>query len=113
MKNVVLSTRNIDDLISDIANEVIRKLRLVEVSNKEPEPTEQFLTVEQAASLLNLTVPTIYSKVSKGELPNMKRGKRLYFSKKELLEYLKKGKRKTHEEIALEAEKYFNKQKKG
>lgn len=79
------------------------------------EPTdqpEQLLTIQEAAQFLNLTVPTIYSKVSKGELPVMKQGKRLYFSRTELLDYLKEGRRKTNAEIEAEAEAYLSNNKK-
>ena len=75
------------------------------------EKLEQLLTVQQAAQFLNLTVPTIYSKVSKRELPCMKRGKRLYFSSTELMEYLKEGRKKSKSEIEHEADKYFNNKK--
>src|SRR5690606_33856922 len=74
------------------------------------EPTEQpekLLTVQEAAQFLNLTVPTIYSKVSKGELPVMKRSKRLYFSSTELMEYLKEGRKKSNAEIEQEAKAYL------
>jgi len=37
----------------------------------------------------------------------MKRGKRLYFSRTELLEYLKAGRKKTNAEIEGEAETYL------
>ena len=81
---------------------------------KAGEPTnhpEKLLTVQEAAQFLNLTVPTIYSKVSKGELPVMKRSKRLYFSSTELMDYLKEGRKKSNEEIEAEAEQYFNNKK--
>jgi excisionase family DNA binding protein len=71
------------------------------------EPTEKLLTVKQAAEFLKLSVPTMYSKVSRGELPVMKRGKRLYFSEKELMEYLKAGRKKSNAEIEAEAETYL------
>ena len=78
------------------------------------EHPEQLLTVQEAARFLNLTVPTIYSKVSKGELPVMKRGKRLYFSSTELMEYLKEGRKKSNAEIEAEAEAYLlNSKRKG
>jgi excisionase family DNA binding protein len=64
---------------------------------------EEFLTIQQAAVLLNLAVPTLYSKVCKGELPVMKRNKRLYFLKKELIEFIKTGRKKTTSEIESEA----------
>src|SRR5680860_796199 len=78
---------------------------------KKVEPTEQpeqLLTVQEAAQFLNLTVPTIYSKVSKGELPVMKRSKRLYFSRNELMEYVKVGRKKSNAEIEQEAEAYLS-----
>ena len=80
------------------------------------EPTnhsEQLLTIQQAGELLNLTVPTMYSKVSKGELPVMKRGKRLYFSRAELMDYIKEGRKKSNAEIEAEAEAYLSNKKKG
>jgi excisionase family DNA binding protein len=80
------------------------------------EPTdqpEQLLTIQEAAEFLSLTVPTMYSKVSKGELPVMKRSKRLYFSRTELLEYLKDGRKKSNAEIEQEANSYLLNNKKG
>ena len=76
------------------------------------EPTdqpEQLLTIQEAAEFLSLTVPTMYSKVSKGELPVMKRSKRLYFSRTELLEYLKDGRKKSNAEIEAEDKAYLKK----
>lgn len=80
------------------------------------EPTErpeQLLTVQEAAQFLNLKVPSIYSKVSKGELPVMKRSKRLYFSNTELMEYIKKGRKKSNAEIEQKVEAYLINNRKG
>jgi len=80
------------------------------------EPTEQpeqLLTIKEAAEFLSLTVPTMYSKVSKREIPCMKRSKRLYFSNSELLEYLKGGRKKTSSEIQQEVDLYLSNNKKG
>jgi len=52
---------------------------------------EEFLAVEQAAEFLKLSVPTLYSKVSRGEIPVNKPGKRLYFKKAELLKWINEG----------------------
>ncbi len=77
------------------------------------EQPEQLLTIQEAAEFLSLTVPTLYSKVSKGELPVMKRSKRLYFSRTELMNYLKDGRKKSFAEIDREAETYLLNKKKG
>ncbi len=82
------------------------------ISTKENQTTikkeDELFGVTDAAEFLNLTVPTIYSKVSRGELPVMKRSKKLYFSKFDLMNYLKKGRRKTNHEMQEEANNHFN-----
>lgn len=69
--------------------------------------TDKLLTVEQAANFLNLAVPTIYSKVQRKELPVCRRGKRLYFSEKELTEWVKEGRQRTSNEITEEAKSFL------
>lgn len=100
--------------VTMLTKEVSELKRLLIEKQEQPttEQPEQLLTVQEAAQFLNLTVPTIYSKVSKGELPVMKRSKRLYFSRTELLDYLKEGRRKTNAEIEAEAEAYLSNNKK-
>ena len=77
------------------------------------EKPEQLLNIQEAAQFLNLSVPTIYSKVSKNELPVMKRSKRLYFSSTELMAYIKDGRKKSNAEIEQEAAAYLSNTKKG
>jgi len=96
---------SIENLILDLKHKPTK----VEPTNQ----TEQLLTIQEAADFLSLTVPTMYSKVSKGELPVMKRGKRLYFSRTELMEYIKEGRKKSNAEIEQEAKAYLLNTKKG
>ena len=104
-KAVTMLTKEVSEL---------KRLLIEKQESKTPTETpEQLLTVQEAAQFLNLTVPTIYSKVSKGELPVMKRSKRLYFSSTELMEYLKEGRKKSNAEIEQEAEAYLSNNKKG
>jgi excisionase family DNA binding protein len=74
--------------------------------------TDELLTVQDTAKFLSLSVPTVYTLISKGELPVMKRSKRCYFSKVELINYLKQGRKRTLAETDSEAEQYC-KTKKG
>jgi excisionase family DNA binding protein len=60
---------------------------------------EELLTIEGAAELLKLSVATIYTKVCKNEIPVNKQGKRLYFYRAELLDWIKSGRIKTNAEI--------------
>lgn len=75
---------------------------------EQPE-TDELLTVQQAAELLNLSVPTLYGYTQRAEIPVCKRGKRLYFSKQSLFEWIKDGRKKTLAETASEAENYLKK----
>lgn len=55
---------------------------------------ERFLNIKDASRFLGVTVQTMCGKVSKGEVPVIKRGKRLYFSDVELKNYLKEREKK-------------------
>lgn len=83
---------------------------------KQPtKPTEQKLTVEETAEFLGITVPTVYSKKSKGELPACKApgSKRLFFFTSDLIAYLKQGRQKTNTEIEEDAHTFLIPKKKG
>jgi excisionase family DNA binding protein len=64
---------------------------------------EEILTITQAAKFINLSVPTIYSKVCRKEIPVNKQGKRLYFYRSELTEWIKSGRKRTADEIRAES----------
>lgn len=86
---------------------LLQEIKLTaKASQTEPEKDE-LLTVQDAAKFLSLSVPTIYGLISKGELPVMKRSKRCYFSKAELLNYLKQGRKTTIQETAQKANEYL------
>lgn len=93
----------IEDLLLEIKHGTSDRAGLV--------PKEEIYTIQEAAEFLGLTINTLYRKVSKREIPSMKRGNRLYFSNKELVEYLKGGKKLSNKEVSEEADKYI--QKKG
>ncbi len=114
MHNLVLSPIDPEKLISSISERVTANiLKAVRKEQPPTDQTEQLLTIQEAAEFLSLTVPTMYSKVSKGEISVMKRSKRLYFSRTELLDYLKDGRKKSNAEIEQEAKAYLLNNKKG
>ncbi len=85
------------DQLPEAVNQLNQKLENIEsllLKQQSSTPVgnhEKILNVKQVAEMLGLTVPTIYSKVNKGELPYMKLSKKLYFSTLEIMEYLKRG----------------------
>ncbi len=70
------------------------------------------LTITQAAELLNLTTPTIYGLIHKRIIPHNKKGKRLYFLKSELLDWVKSGRKKTIAECEANPESHLRTPKK-
>jgi excisionase family DNA binding protein len=69
--------------------------------------TNKFLSVKEAAAYLQISVPALYSLVSRRQIPVNKPGKRLYFLTTELDEWIKAGKLKTIDEIDREAPANF------
>ena len=108
-----LTFEQLPNAVNELQESVKNIERLLLLKSKENNQNEEeFLTVKETAEFLNLSVSTIYGLNHKGELPVMKRGKLCYFSKRELIDYLKQGRRKTLNEINLEADKFIS-QKKG
>ena len=88
---------------------------LLERDEPQPEPEQnELLTIQEAAEILHLTVPTLYSKNSKGEIPGVcKQGKRLYYDKQVLTDWIRSGRRKSNAEVEADAEAYLNSKKWG
>jgi len=110
MEKQKLTFENLPEAVFQL-NEKLEKIeKLLQARNTEnpkPEPDSP-LNIDEAAAFLRLAKSTLYSKVSRRELPCKKQGNRLYFFKSELTEYLKEGKQKTLDEIHTEAENYIN-----
>lgn len=85
----------------------VRKILSNHPTTPPQQPKDELLTVQDAALFLSLSVPTIYGLIHKGEIPVMKRSKRCYFSKVELISYLKQGRKKTLAETASEADTFL------
>lgn len=101
-----ISFNDLPEAVAELTKKVDELYNVIK--NVQPQETaDQFLTVDETAKFLNLSVPTIYSKVSRRELPYMKRGKRLYFARKDLETYLQDGRVKTVREIEAEADQYL------
>jgi excisionase family DNA binding protein len=108
MEKTIFISLPIEDLQAVIIDCVNACLKNHKPAFQSPSPNDKLLNVEEAAQFLHLSVPTIYGLVGKSQLPVNKRGKRLYFSEKELLNWVKEGRKKTISETENEAENYLN-----
>lgn len=97
--------------IEDISKAIRNELRGYFEQQEEKEREDEIGGIDLAIELTGLAKPTIYGLVSERKIPHSKRGKKLYFSRKELLVWLTNGKRKTRDEIADEAVNFDVKRK--
>jgi predicted DNA-binding transcriptional regulator AlpA len=67
--------------------------------NLTDDQNSSFMDVNQAAEFLGIAKATLYGKCCNLLVPHFKKGKKLYFDKRELIDWLKSGKRKTINDI--------------
>lgn len=104
-----------EKLINGISERVTANI-LEAVKNGQPATnhSERLLTIDEIADILHLTKPTIYSKVSKNELPGVcKQGKRLYFDRQIIIDWIKQGRKKSNAEIKQGYKDYLLNKKQG
>lgn len=97
MDKIILTSLTPDELREIIREELEVVLR--KIDTKIEDPASDVLSIEKAAELLKLSKTTIYGLVNRRSIPHSKKGKRLYFSKDDLIEWMKSGKRRTRQEI--------------
>ena len=95
MGNITFTQLSFEELRAFIRQELKAYFEANPLNTESRKPTDDFLTADQTADFLGISKATIYSKVSRRELPVMKRGKRLYSSQDELTASLERvgGKR--------------------
>lgn len=77
------------------------------IATSQPEPDE-IGGIALALEITGLARPTIYGLVAQSKIPVMKRGKKLYFSRNELTEWIRQGRRKTTDDVEAEADNYLS-----
>ncbi len=100
-----ITHNNLPEAVTQLFNKLDNIERLLNNQTNQPE-SDQLLTIQQAGELIKLSVPTLYGYVSRNEIPFSKKGKRLYFSKQQLFDWIQGGRKKTIAEISKEANTY-------
>lgn len=96
-----------EKLINGISERVTANI-LEAVRSEQPEHSDHLLTIEEVATLLHLAKATVYTKVSKNELPGVcKQGKRLYFDRQIIIEWIKQGRKTSNVEIKQDYKDYL------
>ena len=95
-------------LITDAVNAALKYGQpLVNVSSHHSADAPDLISIKQASKVVNLAISTIYGLVGRHEIPFMKRphSKNLYFSRKELENWIREGRQKTVAECTGEVNK--------
>jgi excisionase family DNA binding protein len=107
MKKNFLVELTIEDVRQLFKTEVAALIK--SVNQKEPKivQEDELLSLEQTCKFLHFAKPTVYAYVAKRKIPFIKKGRKLLFSKQQLILWLKESYKKTEKELKQEAESYI------
>lgn len=81
--------------------------KAIEKLNIKPNSDDDFMNIEQAASFVGLSKATVYGLTHVRKIPHFKVGKRLYFKKSDIVNWITSTKVKTKQEVNQLADEYI------
>lgn len=106
MENLVFTQLSIPEIRKIIREECQRAMDAKQSIAPE---TDDFLSIEKVSEFLQIPIATLYDYTHKKKIPFSKVGRKLLFSKKELLEWMKSNRKRTKQEMEIEAEIFVHK----
>ena len=100
----MLSEEGIKVLAEQITENIKKAINPSETSTN-----DAFMTIDETAKLIKLAKSSVYGLVHQKKIPFNKVGKKLYFSKSEIMQWINNGKHATKSEIELKADEYLMK----
>jgi excisionase family DNA binding protein len=94
------------ELILDKLNNIESLIKELKIQNQ-PAPIE-IMNINQVADYIGVAKSTIYKYTACRMIPHSKQGKKIYFKKSELDEWITKNKVMTQEEIEIKAATYVS-----
>lgn len=95
---MIISYNELPEAVSGLYTRLESIERLILQKSDSPSKDE-LLTVAEAAKFLSVAIPTIYGYVHRNEIPYMKKGKRLYFSREALMNWMLSSRVETSQEL--------------
>ena len=99
MKNITLTQRSLEDLRQIFREEINGLSTHSSKSPSDSSASKELLTPAEASLYLKLALSTIYNMVHKRAIPHIKKGKKLYFAKDELNEWVLAGRQLTQDAL--------------
>ena len=100
----------IEQLINVISEKVSENI-IKSMNPSKPSDEDVFVCIDETVKMVHLSKATIYGLTHRKEIPFHKRGKRLYFLKSEILDWIKSGKQESKSELELRADEYLSKKR--
>lgn len=88
MKKIIVTT---PDELSEILTKIVNDLDISHFAVKAEKTDDNYMNINEAAKYLNLAKQTIYGFTSRGQIPHIKKAKRLLFRKSDLDQWLTEG----------------------
>lgn len=88
---IVISPEHLEYLMEKVVRKVLKEFNSRTVQSVKEE--SEILSAKQAAEYMQIPQATLYFYTCKRLIPFFKKGKRLYFHKKDLSEWIKSGKK--------------------
>jgi excisionase family DNA binding protein len=102
MEKMILTNISLDELADKIAEKLTSSQQELN-TYKEKQEAKEYLSIEEASEVIHLAKPTIYGLTHRSAIPHLKKGRKLWFKRSELLSWLDSGRIQTKEEIEEEA----------
>ncbi|MBC6113196.1 helix-turn-helix domain-containing protein [Pedobacter fastidiosus] len=99
-----LTFKNMPQALGLILEKLAEIEQVLSIKKQSEDKFSEVMGVREAGMFLKLTKSTIYTKVSRGELPAFKSRKRLLFHKTELLEHMQLNKKMSSYQLKKEAD---------
>jgi excisionase family DNA binding protein len=92
----------------NVIKDCIRELLNESASDSQNQKDGEFLTPDEAAVFLGVPKSTVYFLTSKKKIPFSKRGRRIYFFKQDIIQWLRAGNQPTIAERLNNRSRYLN-----
>ena len=99
---IITSKEDLSEIIQSVVRGVISELIKPQVDVPDE---DEIMNIRDASKLTGYAVQSIYQKIK--DIPHSKKFGKLFFSKKDLQQWIAEGKRKTTDELLNEAEEKF------
>ena len=87
--------------------EKLREISEKEEQTEKKEAEDELLNFEKMCAFLGIAKSTGYQRISRGEIPHLKKGRRIYSWKSEMIKYVESGRRKTKLDLEEVAGRYL------